>query len=248
MATIPDHRLYVPGPLESGEELRLNEERSRYATRVLRLRRGDKIVLFNGGGGEFAALIEEVSRRGVVVRIVDHRERNMESPLKIHLIQGVSRGERMDFVVQKATELGVSRITPVMTDFSVVRLAGERGEKRSLHWARVAQSACEQCGRNVVPVIDEPGAFDDWLMQSSLSGAAKVLLHPGSGTTLAELDYAHNEIQLLIGPEGGLSDAEVEQALAEGFLGYSTGPRILRTETAAISAIAILQSRHGDLR
>jgi len=241
------NRLYLSDALKSGQHLRLNEERAHYVVRVLRLRAGDEVVLFNGTGGEFTASIIEVSKRGVMLLLGDHIERNVESPLKIHLIQGVSRGERMDVVVQKATELGVHRITPVMTEFSVVRLAGDRGAKRSMHWTRIAQSACEQSGQNVVPAIDAPQPFKSWLSDASASGVEKALLHPRAENTFTSLKCADDRVQLLIGPEGGFSDAEAEQALAAGFIGCSLGPRILRTETAAIAAIAILQNRCGDL-
>jgi 16S rRNA (uracil1498-N3)-methyltransferase len=150
-------------------------------------------------------------------------------------------------VVQKATELGVHRITPVITEFSVVRFDGERGEKRALHWLKVARSACEQCGRNVVPALDAPQSFKSWLESSWSSAVRRILLHPGSKGTLARLERVHDRIELLVGPEGGLSDAEVDQAVAAGFSACSIGPRVLRTETAAIAAIAVLQARWGDL-
>lgn len=250
MPTKASNRLYVPDPLHTGAELRLDEERSHYVGRVLRLRVGDAVVLFNGSGGEFAAAITEVSKRGVVVRIGEYRERDVESPLVITLIQGISRGERMDIVVQKATELGVHRITPIMTEFSVVRLHGgndNKGEKRALHWLKVARSACEQCGRNVVPTLDAPQSFKSWLESSSSCGVPRIVLDPGATRTLGNLERVHDRIELLIGPEGGLSDAEVDQAVAAGFSACSIGPRVLRTETAAIAAIAVLQARWGDL-
>jgi len=247
MATRPGNRLYVPDPLASDTVLCLNEERSHYAGRVLRLRVGDEVLLFNGDGCEFVAVISEVSRSAVKLRVRDRRERIVESPLKINLVQGVSRGERMDIVVQKATELGVFRITPVMTAHSVVRLDGDKGEKRAAHWAKVAQSACEQCGRAVVPLVDAPQSFDSWIEGLMPRDSERVVLHPGAGTALSGLRHLPERMELLIGPEGGLSDAEVDQATAAGFTPCSLGPRILRTETAAIAAIAILQSRYGDL-
>ncbi|MEX2123568.1 MAG: 16S rRNA (uracil(1498)-N(3))-methyltransferase [Woeseia sp.] len=250
LSTKPLNRLYVPDPLKAGDELRLDEERTRYVGRVLRLRVGDAVVLFDGSGGEFSAAITEVAKRAVVVRVGERRERSVESPLAITLIQGISRGERMDIVVQKATELGVRRITPVMTEFSVVRLHGgndDKGEKRALHWLKVARSACEQCGRNVVPTFDAPQSFKSWLESSSSSGVPRIVLHPGATRTLGNLERIHDRIELLIGPEGGLSDAEVDQAVAAGFRACSIGPRVLRTETAAIAAIAALQARWGDL-
>ena len=246
MSPKPLNRLYVPEPVQPAHELQLDDERAHYVARVLRLRVGDRLVLFDGGGGEFPAALVEVSKRGIVVRVGERHERNVESPLPIALIQGISRGERMDFVVQKATELGVYRITPLATEFSVVRLDGDRSGKRRAHWSRIAASACEQCGRNVVPTIDTPQSFSGWLESGTSSGVARILLHPGAKETLADLELIHDRIELLIGPEGGLSDSEVLQAEAAGFNACSLGPRVLRTETAALAAIAVLQARWGD--
>jgi 16S rRNA (uracil1498-N3)-methyltransferase len=215
--------------------------------RVLRLRMGDDLVLFNGDGGEFVASIREMSRSAVRVRVGARRECPVESPLKIELIQGVSRGERMDIVVQKATELGVSRITPVITAHSVVRLEGDKKEKRAAHWTKIAQSACEQCGRGVVPPVDAPQTFSSWIAGLGAGPGGRIVLHPGAKSALPALPPLSERVLLLIGPEGGLSDAEVGQAGAAGFTPCALGPRILRTETAAIAAIAILQSRDGDL-
>jgi len=248
MTTRPGNRLYVPAPLGPGTDVRLNEERSHYAGRVLRLRVGDELVLFNGDGNEFIAIVREVSKSAVTLSIGRRREHGVESPLNINLVQGVSRGERMDIVVQKATELGVSHITPVTTARSVVRLDGDKGEKRAAHWTRVAQSACEQCGRNVVPLVDVPRPFSRWIERPAQDGSRRVVLHPGTATPLSGLSQPAARVELLIGPEGGLSTAEMEQAMAAGFTPCSLGPRILRTETAALAAIAILQSRYGDLK
>ncbi|HEX6260550.1 MAG TPA: 16S rRNA (uracil(1498)-N(3))-methyltransferase [Woeseiaceae bacterium] len=241
------NRLYVPGPLTPGSELTLDEERTRYISAVLRLRVGEELALFDGRGGEFAAIITEASRRAVILHIGAHRAREFESPLRIHLVQGVSRGERMDLVVQKATELGVHRITPVLAGRSVVQLDGAKSSKRAAHWAKVAQSACEQCGRNVVPLIDTPQSFASWLAAAGTSDAQRVVLRPGAARTLTNLEYAGDVWQVLIGPEGGLSDTEVAQAVSAGFVPCVLGPRVLRTETAAIAALAILQDRYGDL-
>jgi 16S rRNA (uracil1498-N3)-methyltransferase len=248
MTTSPDNRLYVPNPLSSGADLCLNEERSHYAGRVLRLRVNDEVVLFNGTGCEFVAVISEVSRSAVKLRVRNRRERSVESPLKINLVQGVSRGERMDIVVQKATELGVSRITPIVTAHSVVRLDVDKSERRATHWTKVAQSACEQCGRTFVPLVDAPQSFTSWMAAPAPGDRKRVVLQPGAGTRLSDLRLLPECVELLIGPEGGLSGTEVDQAMAAGFTQCSLGPRILRTETAAIAAIAILQSRHGDLQ
>lgn len=241
-------RVYVDETLQSGAQLILPVEQSHYIHRVLRLKAADALTLFNGKGGEFSAVVVTVSKHGVAVRIDDHVFRNVESPLSLHLVQGVSRGERMDTVVQKATELGVSRLTPVLTEFSVVRLddAAKR-DKRTAHWTKIAQSACEQCGRTVPPVIDTPVHFDKWRQHLVQDAARRIALHPAAATPLATLQPVSGNVMLLIGPEGGFSDSETGEAAAAGFEACSLGPRILRTETAAIAAIAVLQARWGDL-
>lgn len=240
-------RLFVEERLESGSRVTLAEEPSHYVSRVLRLRAGDALTLFDGRGGEFAATVEEISKKAVVVRAGDRFARECESPLAIRLVQAVSRGERMDFVVQKVTELGVARITPVLTAFSVVRLDAKKRASRAAHWTRVAQSACEQCGRNRVPVVDAPRSYDEWLNEPAEPNRLRLLLEPGAALTLASIDAAPAGVELLVGPEGGLSDSEREQARAQGFVAVSVGPRVLRTETAAVAAVAVLQYRWGDI-
>jgi 16S rRNA (uracil1498-N3)-methyltransferase len=239
-------RLYIPGPIPAGGDLLLPADRSHYASRVLRLRANDDVVLFDGSGSEFAASVRKISRDGVTVQVGEARERNVESPLEICLIQGISRGERMDMVVQKATELGVTRIAPVFTEFSIVRLDADKAEKRVQHWLKIAQGACEQCGRNVVPEIEAPRALGSRLETGEGRECTRILLHPRADGKLASLQGQCTRIDLLIGPEGGFSDAEYEQALAAGFAARALGPRLLRTETAAIVALAALQARWGD--
>lgn len=240
------NRLYVPHSLDSGASLVLDPERSHYVSRVLRLRAGDELALFDGSGREHAGNISSASRKGVTVTIGEARGRNVESPLAVRLIQGLSRGDRMDLVVQKATELGVQRITPVITEFSVVRLDTAKASKRVEHWMKIAQSACEQCGRNRIPAIDTPQPLAG-MLESQAAGSTRVVLHPGTAGALPSPQAPDSLIELLIGPEGGLSDGELEMATAAGFLACSFGPRILRTETAAIAALAVLQARYGDL-
>lgn len=238
------HRLYVPEPLAAGAELRLDAERSHYVSRVLRARPGDTLVLFDGRGGEHCASISRISKQGATVTVGAHRDGIPESYLTVHLLQGISRGDRMDWVIQKATELGVARITPVLTELSVVRLDEDRAERRLAHWVRIAQGACEQCGRNRIPVIDPPRAFPDAL--ASVTASTRIMLQPGASPALASREIEHDLIDLLIGPEGGLSDGEHSQAVAAGFVSCSLGPRVLRTETATIAALATLQARWGD--
>jgi 16S rRNA (uracil1498-N3)-methyltransferase len=242
MSTI---RIFAPVPVRPGEDLWLDGDRAHYLTRVLRVRSADTIVLFDGHGGEYPAVVGEISRQGVQLRPGAHSPRDVESPLAIRLIQGISRGERMDFVVQKATELGVQRITPVHTAYSVVRLKADRVEKKSGHWERIAQGACEQCGRNILPVIDAATDLDTVLAEPV--GGSRVILHTGGGEPIGNLQRIDGALTLLIGPEGGFNAAEFDLAVRAGFVPLSLGPRILRTETAALATIAILQSLFGDL-
>jgi 16S rRNA (uracil1498-N3)-methyltransferase len=238
-------RIYVPSAICVGDELWLDGERAHYLSRVMRVRRGDTVIAFNGDGGEYCCNVAEITKQKVLLAPEIYSAPIVESALKIHLIQGISRGDRMDAVVQKATELGVHRISPARTEFSVVRLDTERSVRKTEHWQRIAQSACEQCGRNSVPVVDEPADLP--IVLGKVSGECRLVLIPGSRDSLTQLPRADEAITLLIGPEGGFSEPESRLALEHDFLPRSLGPRILRTETAAIAAIAILQSHFGDL-
>jgi 16S rRNA (uracil1498-N3)-methyltransferase len=238
-------RIYVSSAIRVGDELWLDGERAHYLSRVMRVRPGDFVVAFNGLGGEYLCSVSEVTKQKVLLAPEEYSAPIVESALKIHLLQGISRGDRMDAVVQKATELGVHRISPVRTEFSVVRLDPERSARKAEHWQRIAQSACEQCGRNSVPVIDEPSDLP--IVLGEVSGASRLVLIPGSRDSLTHLPRDDEAITLLIGPEGGFSEPESRLAFEHDFLPRSLGPRILRTETAAIAAIAILQSHFGDL-
>lgn len=240
-------RLFVPFPLAATQTACLEGEQAHYLGRVMRMRTGDAIVVFDGSGVEYAAEIVEIAKQRVVVKLAQARPRDVESPLKIHLVQGVSRGERMDFVVQKSTELGVNRITPVLTERTVVRLDHKRSGKRHLHWTRIAQNACEQCGRNRVPRIDQPMVLTKWLDLEPVADEVRLLLRPGAGRSIKNLSLPPGGVTVLIGPEGGLTDMEYEKALYAGFEAVELGPRVLRTETAALVALAVLQSRFGDL-
>jgi 16S rRNA (uracil1498-N3)-methyltransferase len=242
-----DNRIFSTTKIVLDSEIPIDDDRARYVSRTLRLKVGDRFIMFDGSGGEYQVLINRISKGEVAVTAESYEDRNVESPLPIHLLQGVSRGDRMDAVVQKATELGVIRISPVLTEFSIVRLDAERASKRALHWTRIAQSACEQCGRNDVPQVDAPTTLADWLGRPERLPEQRVVMLPGAKTNIAAIPLAVRESALMIGPEGGFSPAEIEQAAAAGFQSVSMGPRILRTETAAIAAIAILQSRLGDL-
>jgi len=240
------HRLFVAEPVAPDRRLRIEGETAHYIGRVLRLREGDDVVLFDGSGTEFPATVISIRKHVAELLPGQGSKRDVESPLGIQLIQGISRGERMDLVVQKATELGVWRITPVLTAHSVVRLDAERSARRHEHWSRIARSACEQCGRNRLPVIDEAQPLAD-VLQKPGPATLKLMLHPGPGTDLASL-APPDAVAVLIGPEGGLSDDERRLAKAAGFASLRLGPRILRTETATLAALAILQARWGDLQ
>jgi 16S rRNA (uracil1498-N3)-methyltransferase len=241
-------RLFVSGPLINDAELVLEGDRARYLGRVLRLRVGDEINVFNGDGPEWSATIDAITKSTATLRIGPSHEIATESPLKIHLVQGISRGERMDFVVQKATELGVKRITPVLTEYGVVKLNEERAAKRQEHWQHVAASACEQSGRVRVPQIDMPIRLKDWFGNRPDEVDAQLILKPGAVKPLAGVAAPKTKICVLVGPEGGFSDTEYEDAEIAGFRVVSLGPRILRTETAAVATLSILQSLWGDLR
>lgn len=240
-------RLFSPLRLSANTSLSLGNEQARYVGRVLRLRSGDALTIFDGRGGEYAAIIDTITKQALELKVGGHSERSTESPLRIRLLQGLSRGERMDIVVQKTTELGVHRISPVLTEFSIVKLEEKRAAKRVAHWSNVAASACEQSGRNEMPLIDMPeslsAVFDDVESRSGM----QLLLDPRAMRTLPSIPRPKRDVTVLIGPEGGLSEKEQERAKLAGFAAVSFGPRILRTETAALGAIACLQSLFGDL-
>jgi len=244
---MPLKRLYVAEKLAAGAELRLDEEAARYLGRVLRLRVGDTVHVFNGDDGEWCATIGGFGKGHVTLAVHDSIVNAAETGLKVQLVQGISRGERMDFVVQKATELGVVRITPVLTDYGVVKLDGKRAEKRRLHWQRVAASACEQSGRVSPPRIDAPLPLNDWLGQPRGDDSTNLILVPGASRPLTDIEGPPARLCLLIGPEGGFSERECDDAGLAGFEAVALGPRILRTETAAVAALALAQGLWGDL-
>ena len=240
-------RLFTNDKLSSGAELCLDKEQSRYLGRVLRLRTGDSISVFNGDDGEFDASIRSLAKDAAVVQVQEPVETVTESPLKIHLVQGISRGERMDFVIQKATELGVKRISPVFTEHGVVKLDDKRAQKRRDHWQGVATSACEQSGRVRPPLVDAPVTLNSWFGAGAKEAGTDLILQPGAPTPLTSIAAPATKLCLLVGPEGGFSDSEYDDADVAGFKAVSLGPRVLRTETAALAAIAVAQSVWGDL-
>ncbi|MCC5884580.1 MAG: 16S rRNA (uracil(1498)-N(3))-methyltransferase [Halomonas sp.] len=242
MSSVP--RIHVAADFTVGGDVVLPEGPAHHLARVLRLGEGAPVRLFDGAGREAQARLVEAGRKRVVARIESVETGHRESPLTVHLGQAISKGDRMDYAIQKAVELGVAAITPLYTEHGDVRLKGEREAKKLAHWQAVAISACEQCGRAVVPTVLSPRALSEWLGERS--EALRLVLHPGTGGALEHSD-APTTAALLIGPEGGLADAEVESAKAAGFAPLSLGPRILRTETAPVVALTLLQYRFGDV-
>jgi 16S rRNA (uracil1498-N3)-methyltransferase len=237
-------RIFVDQPLQEAKTLMLADEAAHHVARVLRLRSGDPLILFDGRGGEYEAEISTVDKRSVEVQIKQYREIDKGSPLHITLAQGISRGQKMDFIIQKAVELGVERIIPLMTEHGNVHLDEQRQQKKFEHWHGVIIGACEQSGCDKIPELVSPLAFDDWLALDN--GMIKLILHPESGTSLAKLSRPAGGLTLLIGPEGGFSDGEIQRACAAGYQVINIGPRILRTETAALAAISSCQTLWGD--
>jgi 16S rRNA (uracil1498-N3)-methyltransferase len=240
-------RVFIDAPLEPGTRVTLEGNAASHLTRVLRLRVGASLALFNGQGGEYSASIDKAHGGTVIVAVGGHTPMERESPLELTLAQGVSRGERMDLVVQKATELGVSRLVPLLTERGVVRLDAQQAQRKLNHWRAIAVAACEQCGRNRLPQLAAPAALSDFLRGADAAGHTHLLLSPNATATLTDLARPAAGVTVLIGPEGGLADEEVQAAIAAGFTAVRLGPRVLRTETAAIAALALLQRQFGDL-
>ena len=239
-------RFYCPPPLPASGAFELPEEAAHHAARVLRLRAGDRVELFDGEGNECHGVITELGGKRVVVSHLSAIDSNRESPLRIMLAQALSSSEKMDWVIQKATELGVTEIQPVDTERSVARLSAERIEKRMEHWRQVAVSACEQCGRNTLPQIHAPMDIMAWLQQMQKGHDTKLILLPQGAVPLHAQTRPQGRIALLIGAEGGFTQAESESALRCGFVPVRMGARVLRTETAAIAGLAALQTLWGD--
>lgn len=238
-------RCHADMPLPLGSRIALPESAAAHLVRVLRLREGDGCVLFNGDGNDCAARIASVGKREVVVEILAVDPVDKESPLRITLLQGIARGEKMDLILQKATELGAAAIAPVLAERTEVKLDAERTEKRMAHWRSVIVSACEQSGRALIPRLSAPAALADAARASADS--LQLTLDPEGEHTLASLPTSAASATLAIGPEGGWSPRDRETLRAAGYTGLRLGPRVLRTETAGLAAIAALQSRFGDL-
>jgi 16S rRNA (uracil1498-N3)-methyltransferase len=240
-------RVHVEGPLVCGERVKLEGNAASHITRVLRLRVGTALMLFDGAGGEYEASIDRAHGGEVIVAVGARAAVERESPLELTLAQGVSRGERMDLVVQKATELGVSHLVPVLTERSVVRLTAQQSDRKVNHWRAIAIAACEQCGRNRLPSVAPPVALKEFLKGGAGAAGTRLLLAPEGTATFGDVAPAGGAVTVLIGPEGGLTDEEEQAAVAAGFTALRLGPRVLRTETAAIAALTLLQRQFGDL-
>lgn len=238
-------RVYQPAPLLIGHQLNLSDDAANHIGRVLRMKVNDKLELFDGTNTLFSAIISDISKKNVVVYIESAVMCDRESPLHLHLGQVISRGEKMEFTIQKSTELGVNIITPLLSSRCGVKLDQERLEKKRTQWQKIAISACEQCGRNQVPEIRPVMQLSDW--RNETDDCLKLNLHPYAAQRISTLDTSTKRIRLLIGPEGGLSNEEIALTANDGFTDILLGPRVLRTETAALTAITALQVQFGDL-
>ena len=238
-------RIYEPGPLSSHALLDLSEDGANHIGRVLRMQAGQELVLFDGRGGQYPATIQAVGKKQVTVQLAELDPVEVESPLAIHFGQVISRGDKMEFTIQKSVELGVTVITPLFSERCGVKLNGERLDKKLEQWQKIAISACEQCGRNRIPEIRPAMELAAWLAEPTEE--LKLNLHPRAPYSINTLPEPSHGIRQLIGPEGGLSAAEIEQAREHGFADMLLGPRVLRTETAGLTAITALQCRFGDL-
>ncbi len=237
-------RIYVDLDLAAGETFDLPEAAGHHVARVLRMKIDDSLILFNGQGGEYNAQISSLHKSKVQVEITSFDDIERESSIQIKLFQSISKGEKMDFTIQKAVELGVNKIMPLITTYSNVKLDPKRLEKKVEHWRKVITSACEQCGRNRVPELTKIMKLDD--LQSENEADLKLILAPDAEGSLSDLADKPETISIVIGPEGGLSRSEIEILAKKGYTGIQLGSRILRTETAALATIAALQNQFGD--
>jgi len=239
-------RIFCDLRLGPGAQFSLPEDAANHVAKSLLLRAGDPLVVFDGRGGEFEAVILRIDRGHVEVKTGAFREPGRESPLAVGLVQGLPEADKMDWILQKSVELGVAWVQPVVCERSVVRLSGERAARREAHWQRVVVAACEQCGRNRLPGLRPTLAFRDWAAQPSQ--AERWMLAPGATESLAARPPPAGPVELLVGPEGGLSERELDIAATIGFAALSLGPRVLRAETAPLAALATVQALWGDFR
>ncbi len=240
-------RVHVESPLTQGHCVEIRGAAVAHILRVLRLGAGDPLTLFNGDGVDYPSRIKALRKGAIEAEVLGTRVARPESPLALTLVQGLARSERMDLVVQKATELGVTAIVPVVTLRSVVKLDAETRARKLAHWRGISIAACEQCGRARLPTIAEPQPLAQWLQQQATAGTHRILLAPDAPQALVAAATGARSAELLVGPEGGLEDSERDAALAVGYLACRLGPRVLRSETAAVAALTVLQSVAGDL-
>lgn len=236
-------RIHQAVELAPGDEVNLDKAAINHVVNVLRLKIDDPLIIFNGKGGEYSAKITQIKRREVKVKTTQFKNISRESNLKIHLAQGVSLGEKMDFILQKATELGVAEITPIITARCNIKLSEDRWNKKIIRWKKIIISACEQCGRNILPKLNQTITFADFVTQNKIS--TKIILNPSAKNNLSDLDIKQNEVTILVGPEGGVTAEEINEARKHNFLDINLGPRILRTETAGVAITSILQAQFG---
>jgi 16S rRNA (uracil1498-N3)-methyltransferase len=242
-------RFYTNTPLTLGESVQLSESAAAHATRALRLNVGDSAIVFNGDGNDYECELTTISKNAVFAKITSVTKISNESPLRITLLQAISAGDRMDYTIQKAVELGVTHIQPFASQRSVVKLSAERAEKRTEHWQNVAISACEQSGRAIVPMVSAPLNFSNLFVQlakAAETDACKITLTPEATQNLRGISKPSGNIYLLIGAEGGLTNEEIAISKSQGFQAVQLGARVLRTETAALAAIAAMQTLWGD--
>lgn len=238
-------RIYHSTEISLNSIVALESDAANHIARVLRMKAEQAVTLFNGDGFNYHGLIVEISKKNVSVNIHCAEQVENESPLKIHLAQGISRGDKMDFTIQKSVELGVTDITPIFTERCGVKLNGERLEKKHQQWQKIAISACEQSGRARIPKIHFPMRLSEFLSQKTEQ--LKLNLHPRATTSVKGLSMPESGVRFIIGPEGGLDDNEIESTLNAGYQEILLGPRVLRTETAALTLLSALQLQFGDL-
>lgn len=236
-------RIYSTTPLQANSLISLDEQASHYLGKVLRMQAGRELIVFDGSGGQYPATIDSISKKSVVINTGMHDLVDNQSPLHTHLAIGLSRGERWDFVLQKATELGVTEITPLFTERCEVKLTGDRLDKKFGHWQSILISAAEQCQRNILPALNPVVNFSDFI--KTTPNGLGLVLHHRSDSKITDYE-APSACTLVVGPEGGLSDDEISQALATDYQALTLGPRVLRTETAPLAALSVVQSLWGD--
>ncbi|CCQ09930.1 Ribosomal RNA small subunit methyltransferase E [Pseudoalteromonas luteoviolacea B = ATCC 29581] len=237
--------IYQSSELSLHTPVTLDDDAAGHIGRVLRMREGDLVSLFNGRGGEFKAELIEVGKKQVIAKPIEFIDKCVESPLKIHLGQGISRGDKMDFTIQKSVELGITEITPLFTERCGVKLNGDRLDKKHQQWQKIAISAAEQSGRNIIPHVHYPVDLATWLQTTT--DELKLTLHPRAEHSIKTLPVPTSGVRFLVGPEGGFSDQEIAATQANEFVDVRLGPRVLRTETAALTVLSALQLQFGDL-